>query len=56
MAMAIHSAKIASEWTLKFLDGQIDRAVMEAGYAKKWKKMLASRLRTGRQVQRLFGK
>jgi flavin-dependent dehydrogenase len=55
MAMAIHSAKIVSEWAHKFLDGQIDRPAMETGYAREWKKMFASRLWTGRQVQRLFG-
>jgi flavin-dependent dehydrogenase len=55
MAMAIHSAKIVSEWVHKFLENKIDRATMEAGYATEWRKMFATRLWTGRQVQRLFG-
>jgi len=55
MAMAIHSAKIASKWLTRFSIGEIDRAEMEAGYSSEWSKLFANRLWTGRQVQRLFG-
>lgn len=55
MAMAIHSAKIASEWVRKFLSDEITRPAMEAGYAKEWSNNFARRLWVGRQVQRLFG-
>lgn len=55
MAMAIHSAKIVSEWTHKFMLKQIDRRELESGYAKRWNVLFAKRLWAGRQVQRLFG-
>jgi flavin-dependent dehydrogenase len=55
MAMAIHSAKIVSEWTHKFLSNEITREAMETGYAKQWSNTFAQRLWIGRQVQRLFG-
>ena len=55
MAMAIHSAKIVSEWAHRFLSGEVTRSAMETGYAKEWSNTFARRLWTGRQVQRLFG-
>lgn len=55
MAMAIHSSKIAFEWTHSFLSNNITREQMEEGYAKQWTRVFAKRLWTGRQVQRLFG-
>jgi flavin-dependent dehydrogenase len=55
MAMAIHSAKIVSEWVRKFLSGEITRPAMETGYAREWSDAFARRLWAGRQVQRLFG-
>jgi flavin-dependent dehydrogenase len=55
MAMAIHSAKIVSEWVHKFLLGEITRPAMETGYAREWSNTFARRLWVGRQVQRLFG-
>jgi hypothetical protein len=55
MAMAIHSAKIAAEWSSKFLRNEITRQAMESGYAREWTKLFANRLWVGRQVQRLFG-
>lgn len=55
MAMAIHSAKIASEWVQRFLSDEITRPAMEAGYTKEWSNTFARRLWVGRQVQRLFG-
>jgi flavin-dependent dehydrogenase len=55
MAMAIHSAKIVSEWAHKFLSKEITQSAMEAGYSKEWRINFANRLWVGRQVQRLFG-
>jgi len=55
MAMAIHGAYLASEWSVRFLKGEISREVLEEGYASAWKTQFAQRLWVGRQMQRLFG-
>lgn len=56
MAMAIRSAKILSELILKFWNnGDLERAKLEASYVRAWNKQFASRLWTGRQIQKLFG-
>lgn len=55
MAMAIRSATIASRWTGQFVKGHIDRRQLEDGYAHEWRGAFATRLRVGRQVQKLFG-
>lgn len=55
MAMAIHSAKIAFEWTNSFLNNNVTREQMELGYTRQWSDQFARRLWIGRQVQRLFG-
>jgi flavin-dependent dehydrogenase len=55
MAMAIHSAMIAVDWTDRFLKNEIKRDEMEKGYAKAWSQNFSQRLWVGRQVQRLFG-
>ncbi|AMM51239.1 FAD-dependent oxidoreductase [Rufibacter sp. DG15C] len=55
MAMAIHSAKLASAQVLRYLDGQQTRQQMEEAYAQQWQQQFGARLRTGRWVQRLFG-
>ena len=54
MSMAMHASKIAAEQILNFLEGTISRQTMEQEYAKKWNKLFANRLRTGRMLQRLF--
>ena len=54
MSMAMHASKIASEQILKFLGGTISRETMEQEYVKKWNKLFANRLKTGRMLQRLF--
>ncbi|CAM4332447.1 NAD(P)/FAD-dependent oxidoreductase [Zobellia roscoffensis] len=52
MAMAIHSAKIASECIDAFLSGnEIDRIKMEGAYVKKWNRTFKRRLWFGRQLQ-----
>lgn len=55
MAMAIHAAKIATEWGNKFLRKGISREVMEDGYTAEWTSCFSMRLWTGRKVQALFG-
>lgn len=49
MAMAIHSAKIASELATKYLNNEISsREILEKEYKKNWNKQFAKRLKTGR--------
>jgi menaquinone-9 beta-reductase len=55
MAMAIHSAKIASELLIEYSYGRITRGELEFRYTALWKKHFAKRLWTGKQVQKLFG-
>lgn len=52
MAMAIHSAKIASECLLKHLDYPVKRAQLETEYTKEWKATFATRMRNGALIQR----
>jgi len=48
MAMAIHSAKLASEEAFKFLTGTVSRAEMENSYSRRWSKNFKKRLKYGR--------
>ena len=48
MAMAIHSAKLASEQTIDFLAGKISRNEMEKSYSSNWDKNFKQRLWYGR--------
>ena len=48
MAMAIHSAKLASEQTIDFLSGKISRQEMETNYSSTWNKNFKQRLWYGR--------
>ncbi len=55
MAMAIHSAKLASESILEnFNEGNFDRRNIEKRYIKYWRKNFRSRLRMGRFLQRIL--
>ena len=56
MSMALHSAKIAFENVCLFLEKKISREEMEVKYADEWHKKFGKRLRTGRIIQRFFGK
>ena len=56
MSMALHSSKIAAEIIPLFLENQISRKEMETSYQKNWNLQFRSRLRTGRMIQRFFGK
>jgi flavin-dependent dehydrogenase len=54
MAMAIHSAKIASECTLEFLNGKINRNELEMKYAKQWNFNFKSRIQMGKILSKLL--
>ncbi len=55
MAMAIHSAKLASEAVIKHLNSStFDREKMEKEYAQKWHKTFSSRLITGKYLQKIL--
>ncbi|HMK04304.1 MAG TPA: hypothetical protein VK489_08940, partial [Ferruginibacter sp.] len=56
MSMALHGSKIAAGFIDLFFLGKINRGEMEKGYSKHWKAVFSKRLRTGRQIQSLFGK
>lgn len=56
MAMAIHSAKIASEFTAKFLKNQLSREEFEYNYTKEWNYNFRHRLKTGRILGSLMQK
>lgn len=54
MAMAIHSAKIASEVLLKHLKSKTGRTEMEKEYTNLWEREFSGRLRTGKWLQKLL--
>ena len=54
MAMAIHSAKIAAEKVLEYLEGKISRAEMEQRYRQEWGRNFSKRLRMGRMLGRIL--
>ena len=56
MSMALHAGKIAFTSIDHFLQKRISRQQMENDYTNNWKQQFAGRLRTGRMIQRLFGK
>ena len=55
MAMAIHSAQIASDLVLKFLNNtEFKRADLEAEYHRKWQAAFSNRMSWGRMLQSLL--
>jgi len=54
MAMAIHSAKIASQLVSSFLKSTISRAELEERYCSEWKVKFGQRIRAGRLLSRLL--
>jgi flavin-dependent dehydrogenase len=54
MAMAIHSAKLASEQVAYFLNQKISRQEMENNYSQKWNLNFKKRLRFGRFLGKIF--
>lgn len=55
MSMALHGSKLATAQIHNFLQGHTTREKMEKRYIFQWQRQFASRLRTGRHIQRLFG-
>jgi menaquinone-9 beta-reductase len=56
MSMALHGSKLAFEQVHAFLQQQITRQQMEEFYSRNWQQQFARRLKTGRIIQRFFGK
>jgi flavin-dependent dehydrogenase len=56
MALAFHSAKIATETVLNYTQNHRNRNLLEAEYRQTWEKQFANRLQAGRVLQGLFGK
>ena len=57
MAMAIHSAKIASELVIDYFDKRIkNRQELETTYSRQWNTAFKKRITTGRMLQSFFGK
>ncbi len=57
MAMAIHSAKIASELIIDYFNKKtITRQELEHAYTREWNATFKSRIQTGRVLERFFGK
>jgi flavin-dependent dehydrogenase len=54
MAMAIHSAKIASELSIDFLKGKTTRPELEKNYKKLWYKYFNKRIFMGRLLAKLI--
>lgn len=54
MAMAIHSAKIASVCTIEFLNEKINRNELEMKYAKQWNFNFKSRIQMGKMLSKLL--
>ena len=56
MAMAIHSAKLASELVIDFFENKTNRNQLENLYTKKWKNNFKKRLYIGRLLGNLLQK
>jgi len=56
MSMALHASGIAAKCIEAFISGRINRKEMEKSYQKNWNHQFARRLKTGRIIQRFFGK
>ena len=54
MAMAIHSAKLAAENSIEFLENRINRSTLENNYRLDWNKNFKSRLKVGRTLGKLL--
>jgi flavin-dependent dehydrogenase len=56
MAMAIHSAKIASELVVRYFKEEINGETLEQLYSSEWSHMFRQRLNTGRYIAALLQK
>lgn len=54
MAMAIHSAKITSECSINFLNGNINRNELEIKYTSQWELHFKSRIQMGKLLSKLL--
>ncbi|GAK77573.1 probable alkylhalidase homolog [Nonlabens ulvanivorans] len=54
MAMAIHSAQIASKYVTQYLQDEITRDQMLIKYSKSWRKTFSNRLLYGRWLQKVL--
>ncbi|GAC1450498.1 MAG: NAD(P)/FAD-dependent oxidoreductase [Chitinophagaceae bacterium] len=56
MSMALHASKLAADVITAYLRHTISRQQMESQYRQQWNNLFARRLRTGRLIQRMFGR
>jgi menaquinone-9 beta-reductase len=56
MSMALHGSKLAAGLINHFLSNKISRTELEEQYILQWNSLFGHRLKTGRFIQRLFGK
>ena len=56
MSMALHGSKIAAKVINDFLQQKINRQQAEENYCSEWEFYFKKRLKTGRFIQKLFGK
>jgi flavin-dependent dehydrogenase len=56
MAMAIHSAKIAADLVIAFVNGEIKQDVLEKKYEEQWNHNFSNRLKMGRILSRILQK
>jgi flavin-dependent dehydrogenase len=56
MSMAMHSSYIAFQLLQKYFDAAISRHQLEQLYHQKWNNIFYSRIKTGKYLQRFFGK
>jgi flavin-dependent dehydrogenase len=55
MAMAIHSAKIAADLVIAFVNGEIKQRCVEKKYEEQWNHNFSNRLKMGR-ISRILQK
>jgi len=56
MSMALYTSKILYQLSNQFLNGEIDHQLLIKKYERQWRDSFSSRMKTGRLLQRLFGK
>lgn len=56
MSMAMHSSYIAFQLLEKYFAKSISRQQLEMSYQHQWNNLFSNRIKTGRQIQKLFGK
>lgn len=56
MSIALHTAKIAAGLSGEYLKGRLSPTQLTSAYNQQWQQQFASRLRTGRLLQRFFGR